>query len=314
MALKQTLEIMELVDSARASGGRVAELLKARGLSLVTMEPIRGPRGATEFLTVAVPGTAGKLAGGAAPTLGVVGRLGGLGARPERIGLVSDGDGAVTALAVALKLADMAREGDRLVGDVHIATHVCPNAPTQPHEPVPFMGSPVDMRTMNQREVDPAMDAVLSVDTTRGNRIVNRRGVAISPTVKEGYVLRVSDDLLDLMQIVTGCPPVVLPITTQDITPYGNGVYHVNSILQPSVATSAPVVGVALTAEVVVPGSATGASQAVDIEQAARFCVEVAKAFGAGGCRFYDPAEYARLLELYGSLSRLQGQGAERRA
>jgi len=314
MALKQTLEIMELVDSARASGSRVAALLKARGLDHVSVEPIRGSRGATEFLTVTVPGRTGKLVGGAAPTLGVVGRLGGLGARPERIGLVSDGDGAVTALAVALKLADMAREGDRLIGDVRVATHVCPNAPTQPHEPVPFMGSPVDMRTMNQREVDPAMDAVLSVDTTRGNRIVNRRGIAISPTVKEGYVLRVSDDLLDLMQIVTGRPAVVLPITTQDITPYGNGVYHVNSILQPSVATSAPVVGVALTAEIAVPGSATGASQATDIEQAVRFCVEVAKAFGAGGCRFYDPAEYARLLELYGSLSCLQGSGTERRA
>lgn len=61
------------------------------------------------------------------------------------IGLVSDADGAITAIAVALKLADMRRNGDILDGDVIIATHICPNAPTQPHDPVPFMGSPVDM-------------------------------------------------------------------------------------------------------------------------------------------------------------------------
>ena len=51
-----------------------------------------------------------------APTLGIIGRLGGVGARPAAIGLVSDGDGAVTALAVALKLVDMARRGDQTSG------------------------------------------------------------------------------------------------------------------------------------------------------------------------------------------------------
>ena len=34
----------------------------------------------------------------------------------------------------------------------------------------------------------------------------------------------------------------VFPLTVQDITPYGNGLYHLNSILQPSTATNAPVV------------------------------------------------------------------------
>ena len=106
------------------------------------------------------------------------------------------------------------------------------------------------------------MDAILSVDTTKGNRIINLRGFAISPTVKQGWILRVSEDLLGMMQIVTGRLPAVFAITTQDITPYGNDVYHVNSILQPATATAAPVVGVAITAEVAVPGCGTGASQA----------------------------------------------------
>jgi hypothetical protein len=136
--------------------------------------------------------------------------------------------------------------------------------------------------------------------------VINTRGIAISPTVKEGYILRVSEDLLDILEVVTGRLPVVFPVTTQDITPYGNGIYHLNSILQPATVTTAPVVGVALTSEVAVPGSATGASQVVDVEQAVRFCIEVAKAFGAGACRFYDPEEFDRLIQLYGPMRHLQ--------
>ncbi|RLF87177.1 DUF1177 domain-containing protein, partial [Thermococci archaeon] len=124
-----------------------------------------------------------------------------------------------------------------------------------------------------------------------------------------GWILRVSDDLLDIMQYVTGRMPAVVPITMQDITPYGNGVYHINSILQPATATDAPVVGVAITAEVPVPGCATGASHVVDIEQAARFCIEVAKGFGRGKVKFYDEEEFKRLVELYGSMKHLQTLG-----
>lgn len=51
-----------------------------------------------------------------------------------RIGLVSDGDGAIGALSVALKLSTMQLNGDVLLGDVIITTHICPNAPTQAHE------------------------------------------------------------------------------------------------------------------------------------------------------------------------------------
>ena len=262
MLLRQVLEIVDLVDTPSANGWAVAELLRSRGDVTVTVERVTGDQGATDFVKVVVPGVAGKSAGGAAPTLGIIGRLGGVGARPAAIGMVSDADGGVAALAAALKLAEMHRPGDRLPGDVIVATHVCPNAPTLPHEPVPFQGSPVDMAVMNRHEVDPAMDAILSIDTTKGNRVINHRGIAISPTVKEGWILRTSEDLLSLLQNVTGRLPVVFPLATQDITPYGNGVYHLNSILQPATATAAPVVGLAITAEVAVPGCGTGASQA----------------------------------------------------
>ena len=129
------------------------------------------------------------------------------------------------------------------------------------------------------------------------------RGVLPSlPTVKGGYILKVSQDLLTIMEITTGKRPSVFAITTQDITPYGNGLYHLNSIMQPCVATQAPVVGVAITAESVVPGCATGASHIVDIEEAVRFSIEVAKKFGAGRCAFYDEEEFQRIISLYGSM------------
>lgn len=114
-----------------------------------------------------------------------------MGARPERIGAVSDADGAIIALACGLKIAHMANKGDLLDGDVIITTHICPRAPTAPHEPVPFMSSPVAMEVMNQYEVDRKMQAILSVDATKGNNVINTLGFAISPTVKEGYILPV---------------------------------------------------------------------------------------------------------------------------
>jgi hypothetical protein len=307
--LRQTMEIYEMLDSALVDGERAAALFQGLGLRDVRVKQVQGEQGSTDFVQLRVYGRHGRATGGAAPTLGIVGQLGGIGARPAQLGLVSDGDGAVCALSCALKLTEMQHRGDILDGDVVIVTHICPNAPTQPHDPVPFMGSPIGIGPAMVHSVLPEMEAVLSVDTTRGNRIVNHRGFAISPTVKQGYILRVADDLLSIQQNVTGRLPVVLPITTQDITPYGNGLYHLNSIMQPATATDAPVVGVAITAEVAVPGSATGASQIADIEAAGRFCIEVAKAYGKGACRLYDPQEWELIQSTYGSLAHLQQGG-----
>jgi len=306
---KQVLEVIDLLDDAHISGAKVKDFLLNQGLEDVTVQEVKGEKGKTDFVKIIVRGKNGMLSGGKTPTLGVIGRLGGMGARPTVIGIVSDSDGAVAALSVALKLADMKTKGDVLEGDIIIATHICPDAPTEPHEPVPFMGSPVDMSTMNKMEVDPQMDAILSIDATKGNRILNQRGFAITPTVKDGYILKVSDSLLDTMQIVTGKLPVVLPITMQDISPYGNGIYHLNSIVQPCTATSSPVVGVAITTEVAVPGCASGASHEVDIELASRFVVEVAKCFGRGTCKFYDEEEFKRIIALYGSMEHLKTLG-----
>jgi hypothetical protein len=306
MALKQVLDIIELLDRPDVSGSEVAELFAKRGLGGMEVDPVETELGSTVFLKLLIPGTEGSSGGGNAPTIGIIGFLGGIGARPEVVGLVSDGDGAVTALSAGLKLACMYQLGDRLMGDVVLATHLSPNAPVRPHDPVPFMGSPVGMEEMCERLVDPDMDAILSIDTTKGNRVINHRGFAISPVVKEGYILRVSEALLSLQEWVTGRRPAVFPITTQDITPYANELYHLNSILQPATVTDVPVVGVAITAETAVPGCATGASHEIDIELAARFVVEATKAYTSGKAKLFDQEEFDRLVRLYGTMSYLQ--------
>ena len=312
MVFKQMLEIYDLLDDIAASGERVCGYLKTiQKDAQIEVKPIYGDKGKTDLIKITIPGSRGKIKGGDAPTLGLIGRLGGLGARPERIGFVSDGDGALTVLTAAAKLLDMQNNGDTLEGDVIAVTHICADAPTEPHEPVDFMDSPISMKQCNDAEVCEEMDAILTVDTTKGNRVINTMGFAISPTVKEGYILKTSDDLLDLMEMTTGRLPHVFPLATQDITPYGNDLYHLNSVLQPAVATNAPVVGVAITTEVPVPGCGTGATHGTDVEMTVRFVLEAAKAYGRGQCSFYDEKEFDHLVKLYGKMNHLQTMGAE---
>ena len=311
MALKQVMEILDLLETPIIERSIIKDYFAEKGLeeSEIKIHKVSGDKGETDFVRIHITGTDGLTVGKNAPSLGIIGRLGGIGARPHKTGLVSDADGAITALASAAKIAEMRKRGDHFQGDMIVSTHLCPNSPIIPHDPVDFMDSPVSIETMNEYEVDDCMEAILSIDATKGNRVINQKGFAISPTVKDGYILRVNEDLLDIMQSVTGKMPVVFPLTIQDITPYGNDLYHLNSILQPTNATHAPVVGVAITTEVAVPGCATGANHFVDIEAAVRFVVEVAKAFGDSKCSFYDEEEFQRILSLYGSMEHLKTLG-----
>lgn len=311
MLLKHLIDLYDILDSPAASGVEVVSYLRSIDADCDAQTSIlEGEKGATDMVRVYIPGKRGYAAGGNAPTIALLGRLGGLGARPERIGFVSDGDGALTALACAAKLVSMHARGDVLDGDVLVSTHVCPHAPTFPHKPVPFMGSPVSTADVNREDIgkDP-VDAVLVVDTTKGNRIMNDRGFAISPTVKEGCILRVSEDLVSLAETASGRRARTFPLSMADITPYGNGLYHLNSILQPATATAAPVVGVAITTETAVAGCATGATHLADLDEAGTFMVEAAKAFGAGACSFYDDQEFDLFVKRYGSMAHLQTMG-----
>lgn len=306
--LKQVIEAIDILENAHITGSEVKEELCKRGVENVEVKTIEGLKGKTDLIKILIQGEKGKSKGGDKPTLGIIGRLGGLGARPQMTGLVSDADGAIVAIASAFKLADLIRKGDNMQGDIIITTHVCPNAPTKPHKPVPFMDSPVSIHTMIMNEVDHCMDAILSVDATKGNRIIKVDGFAITPTVLNGWILKVSNDLIDIYERVTGHRVYVVPITMQDITPYVDGIYHINSIMQPWIAIKAPVVGVAITAEVPIAGCATGATYIKSLEEATRFCIEVAKEYTNGKCKFYDEEEYEKIVKLYGDMEKLRGK------
>lgn len=310
MNYKFLIELYEMLDTSEINMEKIVSYFKNinSNFKIETYE-LMGNNGVTNMIKMLIPGTNGYTNNGDAKTLAILGRLGGLGARPNITGFVSDGDGALAVLATAAKILSMKSKGDHLNGDVYISTHICTHAPTTPHSPVDFMGSPVDIAQINHEELvntDVKIDGVLSVDTTKGNRIYNKRGFAITPTVKEGYILKISEDLLDIMEWVTGELPGVLPITTQDITPYGNGVYHINSILQPSVVTDLPTVGVAITTETVIPGCMTGSSHFTDIDMTVKYLVEVSKAFGNKKCELFDEEEFMKLKNKYGSLKKLQ--------
>ena len=313
MSLREILEVTDLMDAPTLDGETVAELLRGVGAEGCSVEVERVPYQEPEdvgrlcdFLKVVIPGTDGAIGGGDAPTLGLVGRLGAQQAQPDRIGYVSDADGSIVAIAAALRLLRLAAAGGRLRGDVVATTHIATHVSITPREPVDFMGTPLSSEAMNDHEVDPAMDAILSFDTSKGNRLINHRGVAISPTAKAGYLLPVAPDLVTILEYATGEPARTFPLAQQDITPYDNGLRHFNSIMQPAVATAAPVVGVALTAKAVVPGSSTGASYETSLLDATRFAVEAAKQFTRGDVEFFDKAEHAELLERYGDMTRFQ--------
>jgi hypothetical protein len=311
-ALKQLLEIVDLLDDPKVDGAQVREFFTNKGLSHmeINVERIEGEKASTDFISIMIQGVEGKYSGGTSRSLGIIGRLGGIGARPECIGLVSDADGAVVSLAAAYKIAEMMKRGDLIEGDVIVKTHICPNAPTRPYKPAPMMDSPVDIFTLLRREAEGQVDAIISVDATKANWVIKHNGFAITPTVKEGWILKVSPDLIDIYIRVTGQPPVVVPITMQDIIPYTTPVYHINSMMQPWIYTKAPVVGVAITTSMVVPGSATGATNIFHLEQATRFVVEVAKDFGRGRVKFYDEGEWEKIISIHGSLADLMRRGA----
>jgi len=309
MSLKQTIAVFELLNNPNVSGNDIKQLFSNYANVEITINQTCNDDIITDFIHILIPGSGGKNNHGDAPTMGIIGQLAGIGVRPKCIGLVSDADGAIAAIACALKLAEMNLQGDILPGDVVITTHLCTNALTIAHAPVDFVLSPVDMKTMLDYLVDHKVDAVLSIDTTKGNNILNHKGYAITPTVKEGCILKVSEDLLSIMASTSGMLPITCPLSIQDITPYGNGLYHLNSMMQPATITTAPVVGVAICTQTPVAGYATCASHEVDITNIVKFAIATSIAFCNNECQFYDPIEFNILLESYGSFKHIQTMG-----
>ncbi|NIQ07498.1 MAG: DUF1177 domain-containing protein [Candidatus Korarchaeota archaeon] len=300
---KHVIRSIDFLNDPELSLQKIEEKITGIGIADYEVKDLTGEKGTTTIVKVRIHRQTEGEKSEKPRTLGIIGSLGGVGVRPKKIGLVSDADGAIVALACMMVFGEMSRRCERLPGDVIISTHVTPSAPILPHDPVPFVGSPINLYELLEIEVDARMDAVLSIDATKANRVAKWSGFAITPPVKEGWVLKLPDEILDIYERVSGRAPCVVPITTQDVTPYGTGISHINSIVQPWLKTNAPVVGVATTARSPIAGSATGANYPIGLEQATRFCIEVAKQYTRKECAFYDTEEFTRLRELYGDMS-----------
>ena len=153
-------------------------------------------------------------------TIGLLGRLGGVGARQTRWLLSDEVWSSLFALAaLAAKLLDMQNKGDILDEDVFISTHICPDAPLQ-RLPIRFLFG-LSGRNVpgKQRRGFSELDAILSVDTTKGNLVINTRGFAISPAGAKGriYFKTPLRSLLELMASQQEKAPYV---------PAGNSGYH----------------------------------------------------------------------------------------
>lgn len=77
--LRHVLDVLDLLDDPTVDGERVARYLAAidpDGPATIEVTRAQGPKGHTDFITVRIPGSGGRAAGGSARTLGIVGRLG----------------------------------------------------------------------------------------------------------------------------------------------------------------------------------------------------------------------------------------------
>lgn len=305
--LREVLDVIDLLDDPRSGVDEFLELL-GPGDHEVTREAFKNELGSTEFVKILFKGKAGKSSGGDAPTLGIIGSNGGLRLPGDRSGLVSDADGCIVGLSCALRLARMARRQQQLKGDVIVSTHICQQAHPIPHDPYPFVMSPIPSSEKHPKMLDERMDAVLTPETCKGNKLVTADSFAVSPPVKEGYILRPHQSILHIVEMVTGKNPVIFPITMQDITPFESGVHHVCGMVIPSVFGTAPVIGVPISMNQPVLPAATGVQQAVALDFAGRFCIEVAVSFGLGECQFYHESDFEAFIKAYGSIRHWQAK------
>src|SRR5699024_11695740 len=95
-----------MLDKPDANGNDIKFLFEKYNKD-IEVKKLTNETGSTDYVTIKIQGNNGKSAGGTAKTLGIVGRLGGLGARPEINGFVSDGVGALAVLSLVLKLLEM---------------------------------------------------------------------------------------------------------------------------------------------------------------------------------------------------------------
>ncbi|BCU71595.1 DUF1177 family protein [Stygiolobus caldivivus] len=238
-------------------------------------------------------------------TVEVLGRLGAVQIN-NSIGLVSDADGAIVSLTVLLELLNLIENGFNIPINVTVITNVSTNAMLIPHQPFYFMVPLVGLEEAIKYEVDKKADTLISIDSTKGNKIAKYNDFAITHVIKEGYILRVTEEIIDIYTRVTNHEPYFIPLTTGDLTPLSFKVYHISTTLvSPWIYTDAAVLGVATVSAYPVPGYATGVMDINMLEHASRFILELIKYLNDKNLVYYDD-ELKELKEKIGNSNLLR--------
>ncbi|EZQ10274.1 hypothetical protein CM19_04270 [Candidatus Acidianus copahuensis] len=214
--------------------------------------------------------------------------------------LVSDADGAIIALAVLRELSK-----ERQSGNYVISTSISLSAKLIQHEPFNFMVPPIGIEEALNYEVDKQADFIISIDSTKGNRIAKYSDFAITHVIKDGYIMKVSDEVLDIYEKVTDHEPYFVPLTSSDLTPMDFNSYHISTLISPWLYTESPLIGVATVSKFAIPGYETGVQNISMLENAGKFCVELSRFINKGGSAF-DEKELIELKNKLGESNLLK--------
>lgn len=299
--LKQGIEVLDLLTSAEVNGTMLVEYLNSLGSCEAQVECVCGLNGSYKTLKVTITGTDGAISGGGSPTLGFVGQVGDQASSQSKNERIPDYIGTSIVLLTATKILQMNKSGNALRGDVILSAQISSNTATSEN-------TTLQKEVPTHTEVSQFMDAVISIGSYKREKVGYHKGIAISPTVKEGYILKLSDDLWALAKKNTDVLPISLPLSQQDIIPRETGLPQAHTILQPSRATSAPVVGIGIQNEKA-SGQGLETCFSERIESTGRFLATVATAFTNGECSFFDEQEFTLLRTSYGDMSHFQHIG-----
>ncbi|AWR96854.1 DUF1177 family protein [Acidianus sulfidivorans JP7] len=209
----------------------------------------------------------------------VLGRLGAI-KISDRKGIVSDADGAIISIT---SMIEWAKNYSEIEGEAIFSTNVSLDASLIPHKPFNFMVPLVGLDEALKLEVDNDAQFIISIDSTKGNRIAKYNDFAITHIVKDGYILKVPDEIIDIYEKVTEHEPYFVALTSGDLTPMEIKAYHISTLISPWLYTEAPVLGVATVSKYPIPGYETGVQNITMLERAARFSIEVLKYYFSGG-------------------------------
>ncbi|QIW22735.1 DUF1177 domain-containing protein [Sulfolobus sp. S-194] len=230
----------------------------------------------------------------------ILGRLGAIQMVGTNKGLVSDADGAIITLTTLLELLNLMDKGITFDIDILFVTNLATKAKLIPHKPFDFMVPLMGLDDALKIEVDPTASFILSIDSTKGNRLAKYDDFALTHVVKDGYILKLHDNIIDIYNRVTEHEIYMISLTTGDLTPLDYNVYHISTLISPWLYTSSPVLGLATVSKQVIPGYETGVQNLTMLEHASRFCIELIKYLEKGG-KVYNENE---LMELESKLGK----------